>query len=222
MPDTGRCRDAHGKVEPGGLPVTSCEFEYGTSTSYGHSEHANRPKRQSGRPAETRSPPKHHEPTARYDLSLPAARGEQKRPSEPSSRSPARAATYRSPPPAQRRLEAPATNTTATTATLNGEVNPGGLPLSPANSNTARTANTKLPAFRKQRACEHPDATEIGEGSSPVSVHADLTGLAGSTTYRFRLVVKTEVFATKEVVTVRRRRQGIPDPGARGDRGRKS
>ncbi len=25
----------HGKVEPGGMPVTSCVFEYGTSTDYG-------------------------------------------------------------------------------------------------------------------------------------------------------------------------------------------
>jgi hypothetical protein len=76
-----------------------------------------------------------------------------------------------------------------TTATLNGSVNPNGLPLTECFFEYDTTKYTKGGAAHGEIApCENPDAAEVGEGTSPVEVHAKVSGLATGTNYHFRLV----------------------------------
>jgi hypothetical protein len=82
----------------------------------------------------------------------------------------------------------------ATSATLNGTVNPEEVAVTDCHFEfvpqqqfeeekgfyTGVTAQEKAP-------CEEPNAAEIGSGSGAVAVHAKITGLAVNTTYHFRL-----------------------------------
>jgi hypothetical protein len=70
-----------------------------------------------------------------------------------------------------------------TNATLKGTVNPEGAPLSECTFEWGETA-----AYGKVAPCEEPDAEEVGEGSAPVPVHADLSDLEVGTGYHFRLL----------------------------------
>jgi hypothetical protein len=74
-----------------------------------------------------------------------------------------------------------ASNLQATSATLSGTVNPSGVPLSECKFEYGTTS-----AYGQSAPCAESPA-EIGSGSSPVPVHADLTGLS-SPTYHYRLV----------------------------------
>jgi hypothetical protein len=188
-----------GAVNPNGLPVTSCEFEYGTSTSYGHSvpcgqslEAISKGKDGKGDEAvPVTADITNLLPDNTYHFRLRAANkndeGELLRPGLDQS----------FPTPGPSITEAPAAEVTTTTATLSGEVNPGGLPLSRCEFEYG----TSTEYYEHSAPCE-PDAGAIGSGTAPVKVHADLKGLLGGRTYRFRLLVTTEVFATKEAVTI--------------------
>jgi hypothetical protein len=79
-----------------------------------------------------------------------------------------------------------ATNVTASSATLNGTINPEGIELEECffEYGTEGFGST-IPC------AESP--TAIGSGNSPVSVHADLTGLNGGSEYQFRLAGKSEL-----------------------------
>ena len=72
----------------------------------------------------------------------------------------------------------PATEVAATTATLNGTVNPKGKETKACTFEYG----TALPSG-KTVAC----ATSPGKGKAPVSVSAKVTGLTGSCTYKFKL-----------------------------------
>jgi hypothetical protein len=85
----------------------------------------------------------------------------------------------------------------ATGATLNGEVNPEGDPVRECRFEYGTNAEYEFTV-----PCEHPDAAEIGEGVSPVAVHAKITGLRGSTAYHFRLVAEHENVVTHETKAV--------------------
>jgi virginiamycin B lyase len=78
--------------------------------------------------------------------------------------------------------EASAVSTEA--ATLNGTVNPAGLPLSECSFEYGAESS-----YGKSVPCAESLAV-IGEGSSPVKVHADVSGLAIGATYHFRLKAK--------------------------------
>jgi DNA-binding beta-propeller fold protein YncE len=73
------------------------------------------------------------------------------------------------------------TNLTATSATLNGTVNPNGLAVSDCHFEYG-TDNS----YSKTAACAQTPAA-IGSGTSPVPVSADLAGLQPNTVYHFRL-----------------------------------
>jgi hypothetical protein len=73
----------------------------------------------------------------------------------------------------------------ATTATLNGTVDPRGAPVTSCRLEYGLTT-----AYGKSVPCAESPAA-IGSGSSPVPVHADLTRLKPTTTYHFRLVVSS-------------------------------
>ena len=83
---------------------------------------------------------------------------------------------------------------TATTATLSGEVNPGGIPPSECKFEYG----TSTVFYNESAPCEAPDAAEIGSGTALVKVHADLKGLLGGTAYRFRLVATNDILGTNE------------------------
>jgi hypothetical protein len=79
-----------------------------------------------------------------------------------------------------------ATNNTGTRATLNGTVNPDGVELSECKFEWSESSGS----FGNTAPCAESNAT-IGSGTSPVAVHADLTGLAPQgTNYKYRLVAK--------------------------------
>jgi hypothetical protein len=76
----------------------------------------------------------------------------------------------------------PPTAVTPVSGTLNGTVNPNGEPLTECYFEWGETT-----AYGEAAPCEDPDFAEVGEGISPVPVHADVLLKAG-TTYHYRLV----------------------------------
>jgi hypothetical protein len=92
------------------------------------------------------------------------------------------------------------TNPTATTgvaspvgaasATLNGTVNPNGLPLKSNPSEGCFFEWGETNSYGNVAPCEAPNAAEVGSGSAPLAVHAGVPGLHAGTTYHFRLVAE--------------------------------
>lgn len=75
-----------------------------------------------------------------------------------------------------------ASNVQPAGATVAGTVNPGGAPVSECKFEYGITNS-----YGESAPCAESPA-QIGSGSSPVEVHADLTGLSGGATYHYRLV----------------------------------
>ncbi|MGA9286252.1 MAG: hypothetical protein WBV85_12510 [Solirubrobacteraceae bacterium] len=76
-------------------------------------------------------------------------------------------------------LTYPPSNVTATSATLNGAVNPDGSLVSDCHFEYGPTE-----AYGQSTPC----VESVGSGATAVPVHADISGLQGGTTYHFRLV----------------------------------
>jgi hypothetical protein len=74
-----------------------------------------------------------------------------------------------------------------TDATLNGTVNPKGVPLTECFFEWGETES-----YGEVAPCEEPDAGEVGNGTSPVAVHVEVSGLSPGTTYHFRLIAENE------------------------------
>jgi hypothetical protein len=80
-----------------------------------------------------------------------------------------------------------------TSVRVKGTVNPDGEALEDCHFEYADEAHYEKFAknpYEKGNSvpCEAPNASEVGSGSDPVEVHADLTGLNGETAYHYRLV----------------------------------
>ena len=88
-----------------------------------------------------------------------------------------------------------------TSAALKGTVNPKGEAVTECFFEYGITTS-----YGQIVLCEDPDATEIGTGSSPVPVHADISGLDKGTVYHVRLIAKiggeTEPGADEEFKTL--------------------
>jgi hypothetical protein len=70
--------------------------------------------------------------------------------------------------------------------------------------------------------CEAPSAAEVGSGSGPVAVHADLTGLAGETAYHFRLVANNPnaaLYTNDKTTTIMGADQAFKTPSKPGING---
>jgi hypothetical protein len=80
--------------------------------------------------------------------------------------------------PAATVITAPASSVTATTATLNGVVDPNGSQITACHFTV-----TPAPPHPAQETCSPTPAT----GSTPVLVSASLTGLAHATTFSVRI-----------------------------------
>jgi hypothetical protein len=70
----------------------------------------------------------------------------------------------------------------STSATISGTVNPDGVAITECKVEYGTTGS-----YGQNQACSE-SAGEIGSGSSPVEVHANLTGLNPGSTYHYRLV----------------------------------
>jgi DNA-binding beta-propeller fold protein YncE len=86
-------------------------------------------------------------------------------------------------------------------ATLNGTVNPSGLAVTECFFEYGTSES-----YGQIAQCEDPDAGEIGTGTAPIAVHADIEGLEKGTVYHFRLIAKiggeTETGADEEFKTL--------------------
>jgi hypothetical protein len=81
-----------------------------------------------------------------------------------------------------------ASNIQATAATLQGTVNPAGLPVTDCHFSYVDDAHYDPTSPDPYSAgATAPCAETVGSGSSDVPVHADITGLQAGTTYHFRL-----------------------------------
>jgi hypothetical protein len=86
----------------------------------------------------------------------------------------------------------------ATSATLNGSINPEGAPVRECKFEYAAVGEYETTGeYEHSVPCEHPGAAEIA-GTSPVPVHAKVSGLVGGTVYDFRLVAEHENAMTHE------------------------
>jgi hypothetical protein len=188
----------NGKVNPEGLPVTLCEFEYGTSTSYGSDAPCERPDAAeigSGTsPVEVHADLTGLRPDTTYHFRLRAANANDENDPKAQLGHIGGDETFAT-AGASILAEASPAEVKATTVMLSGEVNPGGLPLSECKFEYGTEG------YRASVPCEQTPA-EIGSGTGPVRVSAKLTGLLGGTTYRVRLAATDEVPATKETVAV--------------------
>jgi hypothetical protein len=77
-----------------------------------------------------------------------------------------------------------------TSVRIKGTVNPDGQALTECTFEYGLTTPEGNEPYEHSAPCEAPDATEVGSGTKPVEVHADLSGLAGETAYHYRLVAK--------------------------------
>lgn len=196
----------NGTVDPNEVPVSACEFEYGTTTAYGktvpcETEHGE-PIGEGTAPVPVHADLTNLLPSTTYHFRLRAANANDGSDPEVQIRHAADDETFLTSGPTIVSEEAPAAEVTGNTATLSGVVNPGGLPLSKCEIEYGTKAELKASGLYEGSVPCAPDAAEIGSGTAPVTVHADLEGLVGGTSYSFRLVVSTEVLATKQKVTV--------------------
>ncbi len=81
----------------------------------------------------------------------------------------------------------PATAIGPESATLNGEVNPNGAPLTECFFEWGVFEGPGDTTYGQAAPCEDPDFEEVGEGTEPVEVHADIEGLDPGTEYHFQL-----------------------------------
>jgi hypothetical protein len=165
----------NGVVFPQGAPITECSFEYGTTTAYGQTVPC---QPEAGEiPADEAE----HKVSADIDHLVPNGTTYHFRITASGGFGTLQGQDL-SFTTADTVITKPATAISGTSATLNGTVNPEGIPLSACSFEYGTTT-----AYGQSAPCAEPGAAEVGAGSSPLAVHADLTGLALGTAYHFRL-----------------------------------
>ena len=179
----------NGTVDPEGAAVTACEFEYGTSSTYGHSapcEQTSTAIATGAIPVKVSAKLTGLEPGTKYYFRVlgVGAKGASHGRQESFT-------THETPP---RATVKPVTAVSAHCATFNGEVNPNGFATTYRFEDSADgTTWTSL------------GQTGAGSASGETSVTQEICGLSGSTTYDLRLTAEngggnttssTETFAT--------------------------
>ncbi len=176
--------ELHGSVNPGGIQLSACRFDYGTSTGYGQSVPCV--------PPAASIPPDANAhavsavvagltPGAVYHYRLEASNA-----GCGVCTSFGNDATLQTPPPPSID-SATATNLTATSVDLGARINPNGADTTyHFEWGTSTSYGTSIPA---------PDA-DIGAGTSDVTVGVHLSGLTENTTYHWRVVARNESTTT--------------------------
>ena len=176
---TGTKATLNGTVDPNGLELTECKFEYGTTTSYGQSVPCAESPAEIG--SGTDPVAVHADITgltpngAKYNLRLVAANpgtGNGPHTVKSTNESLTTIETVTTEPPSE---------VTGTAATLNGTVIPDGVGLSECAFEYGPTT-----AYGQVAECT-PTAAAVGSGTGPVAVHADVVLQPGSV-YHYRLV----------------------------------
>jgi hypothetical protein len=168
---TGAKATLNGAVFPEGEAVSKCEFEYGTTTSYGKTAPC-----EGAIPTDEGEHPisaaiGHLVPNGtEYHFRLAIERG-----GNPVKGADASFETK------ETVITGSASASSPTTATITGTVNPEGTPYTECKFEYGPTN-----AYGSSEPCTESPAA-IGEGSSPVTVHAQLSGLL-EPTYHYRLV----------------------------------
>jgi hypothetical protein len=169
----GASATLNGTVNPDGIQLTDCHFEYGTDTSYGSSAPCV--------PAAASIPPDSNvhavsaditglEPNTTYHFRLDAANA------NGSNQGSDQTFTTLPTPLID---GASVTNLSATSADLNARIDPDGLDTTyHLEYGTSTSYGTSVPI---------PDA-DIGSGSSDVAVTQHLSGLSANTTYHWRVI----------------------------------
>ncbi len=158
----------NGTVGPaGGGNVESCEFEYGTSTSYGQTAPCSPATPYAGVTSVSASlSALSPETTYHFRVAASNSNGIVSYSSDETLATPAVAVTGQ------------ASNVAGKSAMLNGTVDPDGATITECHFEYGTTAG-----YGESQPC-----ASTPSGSSPVAVSADVTGLAENTTYHFRLV----------------------------------
>jgi phosphodiesterase/alkaline phosphatase D-like protein len=162
-------------VNPNGANVTACEFEYGTTTSYGKTVACSTSPGAGTSAVSVSAPLSGLSPNTTYDYRISATNstGTSKGLNE-TLKTPAEVVVI----PAPTVVTGTATTVTQTTATLNATVNPNG-----ANVTACEFEYGTTTSYGKTVAC----STSPGAGTSAVSVSAPLSGLSPNTTYDYRI-----------------------------------
>jgi hypothetical protein len=172
----------HGKVTPNGLPLTSCEFEYGTSTSYEEKvecEPAAKNIPATGETAVTATVSLAPDTTYHYRLRAANANGEG-----------APGGDQAFPTPGSGIGETFTVKVTDTSARLNASIDPDKAPTSYRFEYDTREYKE---GEGSHGASAPISAVAIGAGEAPVPVGETVQGLAPSTTYYYRAVAVSEL-----------------------------
>jgi Tol biopolymer transport system component len=158
-----------GVVNPDGLPVTACEFEYGTTSIYGQSEPCSPSPGSGSGPVAVSAELKGLTPLTTYHFRLRVANA--------NGSNVGQDRTFLTPEPVALSEEA-VSDVSAMSALFSAQINPGGEDTTYSfEYGTSVAYGASVPA----------PAGDVGSGTSSVPVSARAEGLLGYTTYHVRL-----------------------------------
>ena len=161
----------NGTVNPNGVEVSKCEFEYGTTISYGQTAKCAALPGSGENPASVSAAVTGLAASTTYHYRIVAATA--------SAESDGSDQTFKTTPDAPAGVTKPASSIGQTTATLNATVNPNGAGVSKCEFEYGTTIS-----YGKTATC----ATLPAAGEAPVAVSAAITGLSANTTYHYKIV----------------------------------
>jgi DNA-binding beta-propeller fold protein YncE len=178
----------NGTVNPGGLPVTECVFEYGETTSYGQTAACEtEPPGPIG--SGTSEVPVHADveaftPGTTYHFRLIARNAND--PSPQTVPVPGLDESFETlPPPAID--SATVTGLTAKSAVLNAQIDPGGLPLESCDFEYGAEAGV----YSHKLECTPETLAQVGSGTTPVPVTQRVEDLEPNRTYYWRVTASS-------------------------------
>ena len=158
-------------VNPNGGAVSTCQFQWGTTTSYGNTTSCAQAPGSGTSAVPVAANLTSLNPNTTYHYRIVAT--------NPGGTSDGTDETFTALPNPPTVVTGAASSIAQTTATLNATVNPNGGAVSTCEFQWGTTT-----AYNHTSAC----AQTVGSGTSPVAVTAALTGLAANTTYHYRIV----------------------------------
>jgi phosphodiesterase/alkaline phosphatase D-like protein len=161
-------------VNPDGVEVTTCEFEYGTSVAYGKTAKCGSGPGSGTTPVAVSAAITGLSANTTYHYRIIA--------SNSGGSTQGQDETFKTTPNPPTVVTKPASAITPTTATLNGTVNPNGVEITKCEFEYGTSIS-----YTKTAKC----TALPGSGESPVAVSAPITGLAANTLYHFRLIAGT-------------------------------